>query len=148
MPITKQFQNLSSIGKLTTPWGGKTAYENFHPGVDIANMKGTKIPAPVSGVVTNVKTGQQQGDSGFGNSVTVKDNEGNQHQLGHLNAPYVKPGTVVQAGKTLVGEMGNTGSAYSPSGKGDGTHLDYRIVSAYGRYKNPMTYVKNFTPRV
>lgn len=145
LPIRRRFPELESkLGVVTTPVGGQTAYEKFHPGVDIANHKGTPIPPPVSGFVTQVVSGRKQGDQGFGNSVTVKDAQGNQHQLGHLEQPNVRVGQRVQAGQGSVGTMGNSGAAYSPSGKGDGTHLDYRIVSAYGKYKNPMTYVKNF----
>ncbi len=143
MPIKRRFSNLAGLGTMTTPWGGKTAYEEFHPGIDIANEKGTPIPSTVEGVVEKTTTGQKQGDNGFGNSVTVKDANGDRHQFGHLEQPFVQPGQKVQAGAP-IGSMGNSGSAYSPSGKGDGTHLDYRIVSAFGRYKNPLTYMKNF----
>jgi hypothetical protein len=38
--------------------------------------------------------------------------------------------------------MGKSGNSYSPSGW-DPSHLDLRIVDAYGRYKNPMTYLNN-----
>lgn len=143
-PIQKTFKNLASLGKITTGFGGQTRYESFHPAVDIASEKGTPIPTPVNGVVTSVQNGKKQGDNGFGNFVTIKDADGNTHQFNHLQQPMVVKGQNVQGGKDYVGTMGNTGSVYSPSGQGDGTHLDYRIVSAYGRYKNPMTYLKNF----
>ncbi len=141
--VKQQFSNLAQLGNVTTPYGGKTAWESFHPGIDIANKKGTTIPSPVNGVVEKVVAGKQNGDAGYGNSVTVKDANGDRHQLGHLDKPLARPGQSVQAGRP-VGTMGNTGSAYSLSGKGDGTHLDYRIVSAYGKYKNPMLYLRNF----
>ena len=143
-PPTKKFPQLAGLGVVTVPYGGKTIYENVHPGVDVANTKGTRIPSPISGQVVDSVGGKQQGDNGFGNSVTIKDTSGDFHKFSHLNRPFVKKGDNVQAGQTLVGDMGNSGSAYSPSGEGDGTHLDYRIVSAYGRYKNPMTYLRNF----
>jgi len=144
MPIKRRFPNLSNLGIITVPWGGKTAYENFHPGVDIANVKGTQISSPISGVVVDAVGGKKQGDDGYGNSVTIKGANGDQHKLSHLNVPYVRKGEYVKGGQSLVGEMGNSGSAYSPSKTSDGTHLDYRIVSAYGKYKNPMTYLSNF----
>lgn len=143
LPIQRQYQNLNKLGVVTVPPGGQTQYEQFHPGVDIANVKGTPISAPANGVVESVVTGKRQGDNGFGNSVTIKDMQGNRHQLNHLDSVGVHPGQRVQAGGKPIVTMGNSGSAYSPSGKGDGTHVDYRLVNAYGRYKNPMTYVRN-----
>lgn len=129
------------LGVVTTPFGGKTEFESTHPGVDIANRMGTKVPSPVDGVVVNAVSGQKQGN-GFGNRVVVKDRAGNLHQFSHLNRPYVAPGTPVGKNQP-IGEMGNSGAAYSKSGMGDGTHLDYRIVSAYGKYMNPGQFLTN-----
>lgn len=143
LPIKQRFPSLTSLGPITTHWGGQTAYEAFHPAVDIANKKGTPIPAPTPGVVTNVTTGRKNGDAGFGNVAIIKDANGNRHQFGHLDQVSVKPGDSVQAGN-IIGTMGNSGAAYSPSGKSDGTHLDYRVASAFGRYMNPMVYLRNF----
>lgn len=143
LPINNRFQNLSKLGVITVPFGGQTAFEKFHPAVDVANVKGTRINTPVSGKVIDAVGGKKQGDEGFGNTVTIQDAQGNKHQLNHLNRVLVKKGQKVEEGQTPVGEMGNSGSAYSPSGQGDGTHLDYRIVSAFGKYKNPMIYLGN-----
>ena len=140
LPIQRRFQNLAGLGKVTVPFGGKTAYENFHPAVDIANVRGTPIAAPVSGRVIDAVGGKVQGDSGFGNTVTIQDQQGNKHQFNHLNKLAVQKGQQIREGNP-IGEMGNSGSAYSPSGKGDGTHLDYRLVSAFGKYKNPDIYL-------
>ena len=141
---SQKFPNITALGKVTTPWGGKTNYENFHPGIDIANAKGTPVKAPRDGKVVFTKVNQQQGDAGFGNSVIINDAEGNNHSLGHLDQTMVQPGQAVKQG-TPIGTMGNSGAAYSPSGNGDGTHLDYRIVSRYNRYKNPQPYLNNLT---
>lgn len=138
-----QFKNLTRIGKITVPYGGATRYESFHPGIDVANIKGTQIKSPVSGVVKNVVNGKKQGDNGFGNYATIKSANGDEHKLSHLNIAYVKKGDITQAGKTSIGELGNSGASYSPSGRGDGSHLDYRIISAYRKYKNPYMYLKN-----
>lgn len=138
--IKSKFPNIASLGTLTTPYGGKTSYEDFHPGVDIANAKGTPIPAPVNGQVIHAVGDKVQGDASYGNSVMIRDAEGNSHNLGHLDQTMVQPGQTIKRGQT-IGTMGNSGAAYSQSGKGDGTHLDYRIVSAYGRYKNPQPYL-------
>jgi len=139
-PINK-FKNLG-LGVMTVPYGGSTEQEEFHPGVDFANEKGTPIPATVDGVVIEADGGHVQGENNFGNSVTIKDANGDSHQFHHLQNIGVKRGQQVAKGQ-VVATMGNSGATYSQSGKGDGTHLDYRIVSAYGQYKNPMTYLKN-----
>lgn len=130
-------------GVLTTPFGATTQQEGFHPGIDVAAPKGTPIPSTVPGTVTATDYGHQQGENNFGNNVTITDANGDQHRYSHLNNGYVKVGQPVAKGQP-IGEFGNSGATYSPSGKGDGTNLDYRIVSAYGQYKNPMLYLKNF----
>jgi len=137
-----QFTNL---GKVTVPFGASTAYEPFHPGVDIANANGTPTPAPVDGKVTDVVTGKQQvknpndpndPNKGFGNQVEITDPYGNKHRYSHLKNAYVRVGDTVKKGQKIA-TMGNSGSSYSPSGQGDGTHLDYRLQNAAGKYLNP-----------
>lgn len=137
-----RFKNLG-LGNLTVPFGGKTLEEPVHPGVDFANDMGTPIPAITDGVVSKAESGHVQGENNFGNTVEIKDSEGNTHQFHHLQNINVKPGQQIQKGQQIA-TMGNTGATYSPGGQGDGTHLDYRIVSAYGKYVNPMTYLNNF----
>ncbi len=141
-PLQNQFPNITKLGKITTPYGGNTRYEPFHPGVDIANAKGTPIAAPVDGTVVRAVGDKVQGDASYGNSAMIKDANGNYHNFGHLDQTLIKPGQAIKKG-TTIGTMGNTGAAYSPSGAGDGSHLDYRIVSAFGRYKNPQSYLTN-----
>lgn len=133
----KKYNNLKLPGNLTTPFGGKTRGEANHPGIDVANKPGTPVPAFADGVITTVgKT-----ENGFGNIVTLKDAGGNVHQYGHLQGALVKPGMQVKKGQSIA-KMGATGNSYSPSG-GDPTHLDLRIANAAGKWKNPMTYLKN-----
>jgi murein DD-endopeptidase MepM/ murein hydrolase activator NlpD len=127
---------------MTVPFGGQTEQESFHPGVDIANAIGTPIPATTEGIVTKTEGGHIQGEQNFGNTVEIRDAEGNTHQFHHLQDIRVKPGQKVAKGQP-VATLGNSGAAYSKSGQGDGANLDYRIVSAYGKYKNPMIYLKN-----
>ena len=134
----------SPLGTITTPYGGQTRFESFHKGVDIANKIGTPIPADVSGVVTDVERGYQQGskgDGGFGNSVIITDSQGNQHRYSHLLGAYVMVGQPIQKGQVFAA-MGNSGQTYSLSG-GTGSHLDYRIKDLYGRYVNPTPYISN-----
>lgn len=133
-----RFKNV--LGNMTVPFGGKTEQEDFHPGIDYANQMGTPIPATVDGTIVKAESGHKQGDNNFGNTVEIKDQNGDVHQFHHLQKIGVKPGQLVRKGE-VVATMGNTGATYSQSGKGDGTHLDYRIVTAYGKYKDPTPYL-------
>lgn len=137
----QRYKKLKSLGKITMPYGGATRYEKFHPGVDVANKEGTPIPAMTNGVVTEVTSGHQNGENNYGNQVSVKDDQGNTHYYSHVKNAFVKRGQRVHGGQPIAA-MGKTGSAYSPSG-GDPTHLDYRVVNAYGKYRNPLQFMSN-----
>ncbi len=139
MNPTSQYSNLGGIGRVTTPYGGRTKYEGFHAGIDLANKKGTPIPSFASGIVTAVKSGFKNGDNGFGNQVAVKDGQGNTHYYSHLHQAMVRPGQRVGRGQ-VIAKMGDSGSSYSPSGS-DSSHLDYRVANAYNKIKNPLTYL-------
>lgn len=137
-PFKKPINLLRKIGNLTTPFGGQTRGEAFHKGVDIANKSGTNIPAITPGVVTSVGTS----NNGLGNIMTVKAPNGDTQQFAHLQKALVRPGQKVAPGQTIA-KMGATGNVYSESGN-DPSHLDLRIVSMYGKYKNPYLYLQNF----
>jgi len=134
----KKFINL---GAITVPYGGQTEQEAVHPGVDVAAEEGTPIHAPVDGMVVNADGGHVQGENNFGNTLELKDAEGQTHQFHHLQNILAKPGQQIRKGQP-VATLGNSGATYSPSGS-DPSNLDYRIVDAYGRYKNPLNYVRN-----
>lgn len=129
----------SGLGTITTPYGGSTKYEKFHPGVDIANKAGTKLPSFTGGTVTGVVAGTKQGDKGYGNYVIVTDAQGNQHRYSHLLDSYVKVGQPINKG-AVIGSLGNTGQTYSVTG-GDGSHLDYRVKDIYNKYINPYKFI-------
>lgn len=135
-------QRFKRIGKgnVTVPFGGKTEQESFHPGVDVANEIGTPISATEEGVVVKVDGGHVQGENNYGNTVEIKDRNGNVHQFHHLQNILVKPGQQVKKKQTIA-TLGNSGATYSQSGMGDGANLDYRIVDSYNRYKNPTPYI-------
>lgn len=135
--------SLKDIGTVTVKPGGSTRYEDVHPGIDIANVIGTQLPAFTSGVVTEVKTGQRQGSPAYGNYVIITDKDGNRHRYSHLNNSLVKIGDQVEQGQ-IIGGMGNTGQTYSTSG-GTGSHLDYRIQDAYRKYVDPMVFINALT---
>lgn len=129
---------LKKIGNLTTPFGGSTRGESWHPGVDIAAPEGSPIPAITPGIVSSV----QKSNNGFGNTVTVNAPNGDVQQFAHLQKALVKPGQKVVPGQNIA-KMGSSGNTYSPS-NGSASHLDLRIVSMYGKYKNPYLYLQNF----
>lgn len=132
----------AGLGNLTTKFGDKTKDEKAHEGIDIANAKGTPIPAATSGVVTKVEGEKAKGNPGYGNNLIIRDANGNFHRYSHLTGNYVKVGQPVKTGQ-VIGGMGDSGNTYSPTG-GDASHLDYRIQSAYGKYMNPFQYFKRF----
>lgn len=138
----KKYSNLSKLGVVTTKYGGKTRYEGFHKGIDIANKEGTPIPAFEGGKVLGINPGHQPGENNYGNSIIIRDKHGNVHRYSHLQKINVKPGQVIKKDEN-IGNMGQTGSAYSPTGE-DASHLDYRLVDAYNKYKNPSKYVKKY----
>jgi len=142
-PVKKDIKDFSNLGTMTTPYGGSTNFEKFHPGVDIAAPIGTSLPAFTGGTVTGVRTGRENTPAtpGFGNFVIIKDDNGNFQRYSHLNKVFVPIGGKVEAGQQ-IGEIGNTGGAYSTSG-GTGSHLDFRIFSAAKKYYNPSTYLSN-----
>ena len=129
-----------NIGTVTTPYGGVTRYEAYHPGIDIGAPMGTPINAFMGGKVIQETSGQKQGNKGFGNSVVLIDENGNRHRYSHLTQEYVKVGDYVPMGGRL-GTIGNTGSTYSESG-GTGSHLDYRVMDAWNKYINPNRFLK------
>ena len=137
---------LSKIGTLTTDYGGKTRYESFHHGLDLAGAYGTPIPALASGTVTEAVSGKKHGDKGYGNYVIVRDNLGQQWRYSHLKQSFVKVGAKIAKGSVL-GAEGNTGSAYSNTRTDPqaGTHLDLRIRDAYQKYVNPYQAIRQAT---
>lgn len=133
-------RGISDIGTVTVQPGGSTRYEKVHPGIDIANVIGQRIPSFTGGRVSEVISGKVKGSPAFGNYVIVTDEQGNRHRYSHLSQNYVKVGDPVHAGMP-IGAMGTSGQVYSTSG-GTGSHLDYRIKSAAGKYLDPYTFIK------
>lgn len=131
---TGQQINLGGLqGTLTTNYGESTKFEKNHQALDIAAKAGSSIPAMKSGKVV----GTESNKTGFGNSILVRDEQGNVWRYSHLKQNFVKTGQTVQAGQS-IGTQGNSGSTYSQSG-GTGDHLDLRVSSAAGKFLNPLS---------
>ena len=137
---------LSKIGTLTTDYGGKTKWEKFHPGIDLAGAYGSPIPAFSSGTVTEVVGGKKKGDKGFGNTVVIIDSSGKRWRYSHLKQSFVEVGAKVGKG-TVIGSQGNTGSVYSLTRTDPqaGTHLDLRIYDAAKKYYSPYQAIRQAT---
>jgi len=136
--------NFQDLGPITTPYGGSTNYEAYHPGIDVAMAQGASIPSTVGGKVTEVVGGKKwtPDTPSFGNYVVIQDEKGNFHRFSHLSNSFVEVGQDVVKG-TSVGSAGGTGSTYSQHNSGPGYHLDYRIYDLAKKYYfNPLTYLK------
>ena len=122
-----------TFGVLTSSYGYRKhpVYKRriFHRGLDIANDLGTPIYATGDGVVVKSKW-----DSKYGKYVTIRHAKGFETKYAHLNASYVKPGTIVKAGQ-IIGEMGKTGVT-------TGVHLHYE-VKRNKTLLNPYSYVNS-----
>lgn len=86
----------------------------FHSGIDIANIRMTKIKAAADGVVTYAAR-----RGGHGRTVIIDHGNGYTTKYSHLRKYFVKKGDVVRAGDSIAG-MGS-------SGRSTGTHLHFEI---------------------
>lgn len=132
-------EKIAALGNLTTPFGVKTQQEEKHGGIDVANKKGTPIPAFAGGTVVQTIDGKPHGEQSFGNSVILKDKNNIMHRYSHLANVMVKPGQQVGEGQK-VGTIGDSGATYAPKGQ-DSSNLDFRIVKANGELLNPAQYI-------
>ena len=103
----------------------------YHKGleVDIDGKIGDPIKAFIGGEIVKVQTSKESG--GYGNSVIVKDANGNTYRYAHLNGMNVTVGQQVNAGG-LLGTMGNTGNVIGGKG-GDGSHLHIEAKGPDGK---------------
>lgn len=92
----------------------------MHEGTDIAIPKGGAVGANVTGTVVYAGYGAQgSGYGGYGNTVAVRDKDGNVHVYGHLDSVNVKQGQKISL-NSLLGRAGNTGDSR-------GVHLHYEV---------------------
>ena len=117
-PITQEYANYN-------PGMYRSGY---HTGIDIGVPIGTRLFSPFRGVVV-----QAGWNGGYGNSVTIRLDDGKILLLGHLSAVAVRPGQRVDAG-TFLGLSGNTGYSTGPH-----VHLEMRDAS--GKIINPRNYL-------
>lgn len=126
MPADDWFKRTLNNAIVTSPYGMRTIFggNSMHHGIDYSggggSIKGTPIQTPVNGTIEYTKPEKTSG--GFGNMITMKDDNNHYHFFSHLNElPSLKAGQKVKVGDT-IGKVGNTG-------KSTGTHLHYEVRS-------------------
>ena len=122
-----------------------------HGGLDLVKSNNAPIYAFTNGRVANVDgnyppdsgsmTNSHKNDGGgFGNYVSIIDEQGNYHVYGHLNGVNVSKNDVVSRGQQ-IGIQGHTGHS-------QGSHLHYQISlgSSLNNAKNvdPWVYLKDY----
>ena len=96
-----------------------------HDGLDIAKPWGTPVYAARSGRVTEAGWTE-----GYGQLIVIRHSDGGSTRYGHLSKIYVKPGQIVQRGKTMIGRVGSTGLSTGP-------HLHFEVRDRNGKAVNP-----------
>lgn len=114
----------SRFGRRVDPFSGKVS---FHPGVDFAARKGTKIVATASGVVT--WAGPRYG---YGNLVQISHGNGISTRYGHAEKVLVKLGDIVRTGD-VIALVGSTGRSTGP-------HVHYEVLKN-GHPVDPQPYI-------
>jgi murein DD-endopeptidase MepM/ murein hydrolase activator NlpD len=104
-----------------------------HPGIDLANSKGTAVVASDSGFVEFVGWD----NSGYGNMILINHGNGAITRYAHLNSFAVEAGASVKKGQ-LIGRVGSTGRSTGP-------HLHFELI-VNGVHRNPVGIVKGNTP--
>ena len=98
----------------------------FHEGLDIPKPYGTPVYPARTGRV--IEAGWHEG---YGQLIEIRHPNGESTRYGHLSKIYVRPGQIVERGKTLIGRVGSTGLSTGP-------HLHFEVRDKNGKAVNPM----------
>ncbi len=131
---------------LTSPFGYRVSpllrVEMYHQGLDIAATWRAQVVAVADGVVAihwpppgtpYPGGGAYAGHDIYGGMVTIEHVDGTRTLYAHMLSTRVHTGNVVRAGE-VIGRVGNTG-------KSDGEHLHFEVLSPDGDALNPLLYV-------
>lgn len=102
-----------------------------HKGIDIAAPFGTPIYAAAAGTVIDASSGGAW-NGGYGNCVTIQNEDGNVTVYAHQSEIAAEPGDVIVQGQ-LIGYVGNTGDS-------NGNHLHFEVRQD-GKYYDPELFV-------
>ncbi len=109
---------MPTTGTLSSPFGAREVIfediDSYHTGIDIANVKGTKIVSSIDGKVTKVANNKYNG-----NFVEITNGKV-VTKYAHMDSVSIKQGVTVKAGDT-IGKMGDTGYVTGP-------HLHFEVV--------------------
>lgn len=119
-------------GRLSSRWGNRKASDGtitFHNGVDIAVPVGTRVRAPMAGIVQQI----YKGDKGGVQMRVIHDN-GFVSGYAHLYKTVAQRGQRVRRGQTLAlsGKSGNV----------TGPHLHFTLRDDSGKLVNPEKHFK------
>ena len=122
LPVNDDYTITAVFGQEGKLWS------TTHKGIDFVTSD-REVYATTDGVVRV----SVYDPSGWGNYVSIGDDDGLRHIYCHLERAFVSEGDEVKAGDS-IGIMGKTGNA-------TGVHLHYQINFADGTPKNPATYL-------
>lgn len=109
---------LEKNAKITSHYGPRSLYGSFHYGVDFGIPAGTQVKAPISGTVVKAYT-----QSGGGNCVYLKGDDGYLYEFAHLSKFQCKTGDRVETGDNIA-LSGATGKYVT------GPHLHFGVYQA------------------
>ena len=115
----------SEFGLRDAPTAGASTN---HPSIDIGAPLGSSVVAADGGII--IYTGW---NSGYGNSVGIKHDNGMVTYYNHLYDWNVNVGDTVAQGQQ-IGQVGSTGISTGP-------HLDFKILDTDGNPVNPRNYL-------
>lgn len=131
---------------LTSPFGYRVSpllnIEMHHQGLDIAATWRAQVVAVADGVVAihwpppgtpYPGGGVYAGHDLYGGMVTIEHADGKRTLYAHMLSTRVRTGDAIRAGE-VIGRVGNTG-------KSDGEHLHFEVLSMTGERLNPDLYI-------
>jgi len=105
----------------------------FHYGIDMASMRGTKVCAASSGIVTEARYSK-----GYGNTIVITHNRKYRTRYAHLDKILVRVGQKVKTNQ-LIGKVGRTGLVWRSRGR-DPSHLHFEVYT-FGKQVNPLKFL-------
>jgi murein DD-endopeptidase MepM/ murein hydrolase activator NlpD len=126
----------------TSPFGYRVSpilgIEVLHEGLDIAGAWRSQVVAVADGVVVEhwpPPDNYWRGHETYGGMIRIQHDNGMETLYAHLSWTRIHTGDRVRAGQ-VIGRIGNTG-------KSDGEHLHFEVISPEGERLNPLLYMED-----